>query len=187
MDKFISLFKDSAKELKSTKCITITAMLGAVSVILSQFTIVISDLLKVSFFFLPSRMVYYLFGPFVGVFYGAAIDILNFFVKPTGAFHPGFTISAAISGLIYGLILYKKPLKFSRILVATTVNALIVNIILHSYWISTITGKAIIGLIPVRITKNILLLPVEAFFLFIVIKSIEATGVFKLLPSRNRT
>lgn len=184
MNKFITLFKDSAKELKNTRGITLAAMLGAMGIVLSQFTIVVSDFLKIGFSFLPNRIVYYLFGPFVGMIYGAAMDILSFIVKPTGPFHPGFTINAAITGLIFGLVLYKKSLKLSRIFIASTIKIIIVNIILNSYWISTITGRAFIAIMPIRITKNILLLPVEAVLLFLVIKALETTGIFKLL-SKN--
>lgn len=186
MNKFITLFKDSAKELKKTRCITLAAMLGATAIVLSQFTIVVSDFLKIGFAFLPNRIVYYLFGPFVGIIYGAAMDILTYIVKPTGPFHPGFTINAAITGLIFGLILYKRPLKLSRIFIASTIKMIIVNIILNSYWISSITGKAFIAIMPVRITKNILLLPVEALLLFSVIKALELTGAFKLLSLNKK-
>ncbi|NLJ90283.1 MAG: folate family ECF transporter S component [Clostridiales bacterium] len=185
MKKINSIFKESAKELKNTRCITLTAMLAAMSVVLSHFTIVVTESLKISFFFLPSRIAYYLFGPFVGSIFGATIDVLNFFIKPTGPFHPGFTINAALSGLIFGLILYKKPLKLSRVFVASMINMIIVNLILNTFWIYTIIGKGIIASIPLRIIKNIALLPFEATLLYLVIKSLEATGIFKLLkPAR---
>lgn len=181
MQKIISLFKTSAHELKNTRCITLSAMLAAMSVVLSNFTIVVTSSLKISFFFLPSRIVYYLFGPFVGTIFGATIDILNYIVKPTGPFHPGFTINAALSGMIFGFILYKKPLKLSRVFVASTINMIIVNLVLNTYWLSTIIGSGIIATIPARIIKNIVFLPFEAILLFLVIKSIESTGVFKML------
>ena len=181
MQKIISLFKDSANELKSTRCITLSAMLAAISVVLGNFTIVVTSSLEISFFFLPSRIVYYLFGPFVGTFFGAAIDVLTYIVKPTGAFHPGFTLNAALSGMIFGLILYKKPLKLSRVFVASTINMIIVNIILNTFWITTITGKGMLVLLPARIIKNIVLLPFESILLFLVIKGVESTGVFKML------
>ncbi len=181
MKKIIASFKESAKELKNIRCLTLAGMLGAMSVILSNFTIVVTDSLKISFFFLPSRIAYYLFGPFVGTIFGASIDILNFIVKPTGPFHPGFTINAALSGMIFGLLLYKKPLKFSRILITSTINMIIVNLILNTYWISTITGNAVWASLPLRITKNIILLPFEAILLYLVIKGVESTGVIKML------
>ena len=185
MKKIVELFKDSAKELKDIKCLTISGLLGAMSVILSNFTIVIGNSLKISFFFLPSRIVYYLFGPFVGTIFGGAIDILNYIVKPTGPFHPGFTLNAALSGLIFGLILYKKPLKLYRVFVASTINMILINVMLNTYWISTITGKGMLATLPVRIIKNIALLPFEAILLFLVIKGVEKTGALKMLTMRS--
>lgn len=181
MSRFKALFKDSAKELKNVRCITLSAMLAAMAVVLGQFTIVVSNHLKIGFTFLPMRTVYYLFGPFVGSIFAAAMDVLNYIVKPTGPFHPGFTINAAISGLIFGLILYKKPLKLSRVFIATTINMIVVNLILNTFWISTVTGNAFIAMIPVRIFKNILLLPIEAGLLFSLTKALEITGALKLL------
>lgn len=181
MKKISSLFKDSANEFKSTRGLTLTAMLGALSVILGNFTIVITSSLKISFFFVPTRLVYNLFGPFVGIVFGASIDILNYIVKPTGPFHPGFTISAALSGMIFGLILYKKPLKLSRIILASGINMLVVNILLHTFWIYTIIGDAVIVSIPLRVIKNLVLWPFESILLYLVIKAIESTGVLKML------
>lgn len=181
MQKIRSIFRDSAQELKSTRAITVSAMLGAISMILGNFTIVVSSSLEISFFFLPSRIVYYLFGPTTGALFGAAIDILTYIVKPTGAFHPGFTINAALSGMIFGLILYKKPLKLSRIFVASTINMIIVNIILNTYWISNLIGNSMWVMLPARIVKNLVLLPFESILLYLVIRAVEATGAFNML------
>ncbi len=185
MQRITSTFKESAKELKTTKGLTLSAMLVAMSVALGNFTIVVTSSLKISFFFLPSRIIYYLFGPFVGAISGGVIDILNYIIKPAGPFHPGFTIDAIVSGIIFGLILYKKPLKLSRILVATAVNMIVVNLMLNTIWIATLTGKGILILLPARIIKNILLLPVEAGLLYLVIKAVESTGVFKLITQKH--
>ncbi len=45
----------------------------------------------------------YFFGPVVGAVIGALIDVVGYFVHPTGPFFPGFTISNALIGTIYGL------------------------------------------------------------------------------------
>ena len=180
MRNFMSLFKDSAKELKNLRCITVSAMLGALAIVLSFLTIT-SDSLKVGISSLPGRVVFFLFGPFVGAVYGVAKDILNYIIRPTGPFHPGFTLNAALSGVIFGLILYKRPLKFIRVFIAITLNAIVVNIILNTYWLTTIVGKGFWVLLPARLTKNIIFLPIEALLLFMVIKAIKAAGVMKLV------
>ncbi len=180
MKKFILLFKDSAKELKDIRCITISAMLGGLAVALNLIAFA-SDTLKVGINSLPGRIVYYLFGPFVGAVFGGAMDLLNYFVRPLGPFHPGFTLNALLSGVIFGVILYKKPLKLYRIFIATFINAVFINVILNTFWISTIAGRSFWIILPPRLLKNAIFFPIEALLLFFIIKGVEATGVFRLI------
>ena len=145
MKSFNLTFKKSAKELKSVRCLTVSAMLGALAIVLGLFSIQPIPTIRVSFDYLPSRVVYYLFGPVVGAIYGGAIDILKFIVKPMGPYHPGFTLSSILTGIIFGVILYKKPLKISRIFVATTIKIIFVNIILNTYWNTAFVGEDVLG------------------------------------------
>lgn len=183
MRKILKSFKDSSKELKSVKCITITAMFGAISIVLNSFTtVMVTKFLKIGFFsFLPSRLVSFLFGPLVGGLFGAAMDILNFIVKPTGTFHPGFTFNALISGIIYGIFLYKKPVSITRILAANIVQMIIVSFILGSYWLTHLTGMTFLQLLPPRALKELIMLPFETFLFFLIIKGVKASGVLKLV------
>lgn len=50
----------------------------------------------------------YLLGPWFGMIIGALIDVCGFLAAPKGAFFPGFTVSYALVGMIYGLFLYRK-------------------------------------------------------------------------------
>ena len=64
---------------------------------------------------------------------------------PTGAYFPGFTISGALTGLIYGFFLYKYPLTLPRVSLAWVVNTFVVETFLAAYWLfllySAGTGK----------------------------------------------
>jgi riboflavin transporter len=181
MKKFIALFVNSSKEMKKISCLTLIAMFGAISIVIGSFTIMIGDFLKVGFTFLPNNYVYYLFGPTVGVMYGAAIDILNYFVKPVGPFFFGFTVSSIVSGLIYGVLLYQKPPKLSRVFIANSVQTIIVKILLNTYWLSILYGKGFYAILPARALKDIIMLPIETILLFTIIKGVEASGVLKYI------
>ncbi len=181
MKNFNLTIKESAKELKGVKCITISAMLGALAIVLGFFSFYPLPTIRVGLDYLPSRVVYYLFGPVVGAVYGAAIDILKYFIKPMGPYHPGFTLSSILSGIIFGMVLYKKPLKISRVFVATTIKIAIVNIILNTYWNTAFVGETFWAILPARVVKNLIMLPFETLLVYILIKGIEATGVIKLI------
>ena len=186
MTKFTALFKSSFQELKSLKCITLTAMLGAVSIVLGSLVIMVGDFLKVGFTFLPNEFVFYLFGPVVGMIYGAAMDILTFIVRPTGPFFFGFTVSAVAAGLIYGVILYKKPLSMKRIIVANLIHMIFINLLLNTYWLTMLYGYSFMTILPLRALKALIMLPIETVMLYSIIRGVEATGVIqKLFPGKR--
>ncbi len=187
MTKFTAIFKASYQELKSIRCITIIAMLGAVSIVLGSLVFMVGDFLKVGFNFLPNEFVYYLFGPVVGVVYGAALDILTFIVRPTGPFFFGFTLSAIITGLIYGAILYKRPLSMKRILLANLVQLVVIHLLLNTYWLTMLYGYNYIAILPIRALKALIMLPVETIMLYMVIKGVEASGIIQMLFPDKQT
>jgi ECF transporter S component (folate family) len=161
-------------------------MLGAVSIVLGSLVFMVGDFLKVGFNFLPNEFVYYLFGPVVGVVYGAALDILTFIVRPTGPFFFGFTLSAIISGFLYGVILYKRPLSLARILAANLVQLVVIHLLLNTYWLTMLYGYNFIAILPLRALKAFIMLPVETIMLYMVIKGVEASGVIgKLFPGKH--
>ena len=109
-------FKKSALELKSIRCITVTAMLIALNLALKSVTVYISDDLKISFSFLALAAIGMLFGPTVGFLAGTITDILGLLIANTiGAFNPLFTLVEATGGMLYGMFLYNlKPIKFDK-------------------------------------------------------------------------
>ena len=59
MKKFVTLFTDSARELKSVRTITTMAMLAAVAVILGYFSIEYGQLIRIGFSGIPNGIVDY--------------------------------------------------------------------------------------------------------------------------------
>ncbi len=185
MTKFTAIFKSSLQELSSIRCITLTAMLGAVSIIIgTYFTFMIGNSLKIGFTFLPNEFLFYMFGPVVGAIFGGVLDVLTFILKPTGPFFFGFTLSAILKGLVYGLMLYKKPLSLLRIFLANVISLIFITLLLDTYWLTILYGKAFLIFLSERLIK-IALLPVETLLLYLLIKGVEASGVVRLFRSKN--
>ena len=99
MKKFAALFTDSYRELKKVRTVTVMAMFAAISVVLGYFTVAVGDYIKIGFASVVNQFVYFLFGPVAGGIFGGALDILKYFIKPTGAFFPGFTFGAMVAGV----------------------------------------------------------------------------------------
>lgn len=173
------LFISSYNELKKVSSITLLGMLGAISIVLGYFTYAPTDFLKISFNYLPNEFAYYLFGPVVGMVYGAALDILTFIVRPLGPFFYGFTLSAILTGLIYGFFLYKKPLSLLRIIIAKIVYTITISLLLNTYWLTLLYGHHFTAIFLGRAVKAIIVLPIETILLYLLIKGAKATGIIK--------
>lgn len=182
MKKLITLFTGSYRELSKVSTITTAAMCGALSMVMnSMFTIFLESTNKIALYTIPNQMVYYLFGPVVGPLYGAAMDILNFLVKPGGSFFPLFTLNAALAGLLYGLILYKRPLNIWRVLTAELVVVVVCNLLVNTYGLSLLYGKGFMAMLPGRVTKNIIMWPVKSILFYLVMKPLEYSGILRAL------
>lgn len=83
---FFRNFKKSFEELKSIRCLTVTALLIGVSVALKFVMIMPSETLKISFAFVYFAAIGMLYGPVVAGLAGVVTDVIGFLVKPNGVF-----------------------------------------------------------------------------------------------------
>ena len=102
------MFKESLNEFKNVRNITTAAMFAAISVIMGYLTVQIGEYIKIGFSTQVNQMVYYMFGPVFGSFFGGSLDILKFIIKPTGPFIPGLVFDAMLGGFLYGCFYYKR-------------------------------------------------------------------------------
>jgi len=95
------------------------------------------------------------------------MDVLKYALKPTGPFFFGFTFNVMLAGLIYGSIFYKKPVSIKRIMAAELLVKVIVNCFLNTLWISMLYGKGFFVLLPARLLKNAVMLPIDSMILYV--------------------
>ena len=183
MQKIKLQFTNSFKELKNLKSLTITAMLIALGFVLGFFTIQPTSSLKIGFGFLPNALAGFFFGPVVGAIMGGIGDIVGYIAKPTGPFFLPFTFNAMLGPLLYGIFLYQRPLRLRNVILAKLSVTLIVNLILNTYFISLLQGKAFLVLLPARALKQVLMFPIETFLLFALLKGLSVTPLSKYFHS----
>ncbi len=173
MKKLLWFMKSSADELKSVSTVSVAGMLVAISIVLSFLRVVISSVLEISFAFLPLAAGGLLYGPVVGGIMGILSDVLGYFIRPNGPFFPGVTLNALISGLLYGLFLYKKPVTLKRVIIVNALITILINLLLNSLWLSMMYGKAFVVLLTARIVKNVVMFPINTALLMVLLKFIE--------------
>ncbi len=167
MKKIISIYSNSWKELFVTKNIVLCGLMAALAVILSMVaSIDVGPYIRIGFSGLPNRIVECLFGPVAGCLFGGMLDILKYMLKPSGPFFFGFTFNVMLAGLIYGTILYQKPVTVKRIVAAEFLTKLTVNCLLNTLWISMLYGKGFFVLLPLRVLKNAIMLPIDSCILY---------------------
>lgn len=176
-----NVFFDSCKELKKIKTIVITALLMAIGIILGQFSIQISQSVKVGISFIATQMTATLFGPVVGALMGGATDILKFIIKPTGPFLIGYTLSAMLGPLIYGMMLYKKPITLWRILLSKTVVAILINLLLGTFWSYYYFGAAFLAGIPAKLLQQVIQVPIQSLIFYFVMTALKKAKVFQMI------
>ncbi len=176
MKKIKQLFSDSLHEFTVTKNLVLCGLMAALAIVLSMVaSISIGPYVKIGFSGLPNRIVEFLFGPVVGCIFGGALDLLKFMIKPDGPFFFGFTFNVMLAGLIYGCLLYHKPLSIKRIVIAEFLVKLIVNCGLNTLWISMLYGKAFFVLLPMRLLKNVIMLPIDSAIVFFALSLTKQT------------
>lgn len=167
MQKIKQLYVNSIQEFKITRNMVICGFMAALAVVLGFVaTIEIGPYIRIGFSGIPNRIVEFLFGPVIGCIFGGTLDILKFLVKPTGPFFFGFTFDAMLAGVIYGSLLYKKPVKLWRIVVAELLVKVIVNCFFNTLWISMLYGKGFLAILPARVIKNIIMLPIDSIIVY---------------------
>lgn len=166
--------------MSKNKKIILTAVLLAVQIILSRFLSIKTPILKISFAFIPSMLCAIWLGAKWTVLLNVLGDIIGATLFPTGAFFIGYTISTAISGLIYGLLLYKKEDNsytdrqfIIRLIISVILVTCISNIGLNTLWISITTGKAFIVLLGTRIVKELIMIPIQILVIIFIEKALR--------------
>ncbi len=167
---------DSLREFKSLRNVVFCGMMAAIAIILGYVaTIRIGQYIRIGFSGLPNQVVDYLFGPAIGAIFGAALDVIKWFLQPTGDFFPGFTISAALGGIIYGFAFYKKNVTILRVFSAQLIVKIFVNICLNSLWLKMLYDQAILALLPGRVLSNVIMLPIDTFITYVMLKAVDRT------------
>lgn len=144
-----------------TRTLATLAFLIALEVILTRFLSINLPIVRIGFGFLPVAIAAILFGPvWAGVAYAVG-DVLGMLLWPTGAYFPGFTLTAFLTGLLYGLFLYKKPLTWGRLFVTVPVVVLSCSLVLNTLWLGILYGNAFVGMLPTRLLQCAVMIPVQ--------------------------
>ncbi|MCQ4862808.1 MULTISPECIES: folate family ECF transporter S component [Oscillospiraceae] len=145
------------------------AALIAIEIVLSRFCSIATPIVKIGFGFVPIAVCGMLYGPVWAGVAGGAADLLGAVLFPIGAYFPGFTLSAVLTGVVFGLLLHRERAAWPRLALAVAVNCLGISLCLSTYWLTILTGSPFLALLPTRIVQNLIMIPIQ----FIVLRLMQ--------------
>lgn len=160
--------------------IAFAGMFIALNIILTRFfsyMVYIGGLqaVRLSFGEIPLILSGIVLGPLYGGFTGALADLIGYPLNPQGPYFPGFTLTAALAGLLPGLMgrLVKKEWTWSSISIVVSVTTIITSLLLNTLWLNIMIGKAFAALLPPRIIACLILIPIYIIVIKLLLKHIR--------------
>lgn len=152
--------------MSKIKKIIIAALLLAASIVLNRFLSFNTSIVSIGFTFVPLMLSGIILGPKYSVIIAGLADLIGALLFPFGSYFVGYTISSILTGLVYGLLLYRKDgfvfdKKFLiHLIIAILIVCILINGILNTIWIIMTVKKAGYAIIPTRVLKQLLMIPV---------------------------
>jgi ECF transporter S component (folate family) len=135
-----------------------TAIVGLLTALVIVFTIASNYTTSETFrpvylVFIPAVVLCGLYGPFYGGVMLAISDIIGYLTYPGGGgpFFPGYTLTALLTGIVFGLFLYTDKLTILRIVLAAAIVCFVFNVGLNSLWLYILYGKGTLVTLPYRL------------------------------------
>ena len=166
--------------MPNTKKLIVSAQLLALDVVLTRLLAVNTPVMKIGFGFAAVALCAMLFGPWWAALTAALGDLVGALLFPTGAFFPGFTLTAACTGLIFGFCLYRRSKNLLWPILAALLNTLLVSYLANTAMISYISGSPFVTLLKARAVQLAVMLPVQ----LVVLGFLSRSSVIKKLLDR---
>ncbi|KXO16834.1 folate family ECF transporter S component [Peptoniphilus sp. GNH] len=127
--------------MKNTKKLTLLALFVALHIVVNSFITIPTPMNRFGPSFLVTALAAALFGPWGGACVGGLSDFIRANIMPQGgSYFPGFTLTSALAGFIYGIFFYKKEIKPWRMIAGSLLVDLVPNFLINSFWISKLRG-----------------------------------------------
>lgn len=172
----------SEKKLNQEKIFTLCCLgvLIAMQVVLARFAVIpVGDMMRFSTSFIPVVIAARRFGVFGGMAVYGLGDLVGAIAFPTGgAFFPGYTVTAVIVGLIFGLFL--RPVKREegaterniKIVLSVFCTQFVGSFLLNSFWRSFQTGTPYGAVLMTRLPQCVVSLVIQTVFMVLFLDKI---------------
>lgn len=123
----------------SVRSVSVVGFLVALEIILARFSIHTWNL-KIGFSFVPIVVAAIFYGPVAGGLVGAIGDVVSAILFPVGAYFPGFTLTAFLTGAVFGWF-FRKHVSVLNVVLSVLVVQGLISQVMNTYWISFLYGS----------------------------------------------
>lgn len=121
--------------------------------------------------FIATIMMAYYLGPWLAAVGAALCDQINVLIFSPGVNFLGFTLTAVVAAIIYGLFFAKKPVRLWRVALAVLAVTVLCNILMNTLWLQMM-GTPWQGIIVVRLIKDAIVYPIQVAVSYAVLKAV---------------
>lgn len=161
------------------QAMVVLAVLVALDVVIARFLAFRQWNITFSFGFITLVVAARLYGWVGGAITGALGDFIGAIAFPTGAYFPGFTLTAAIRGGIYG-ICYKKSTHPVTVIIATVITQILCSVLLNTTWVALVYGSDFVTLLLTRLWQAAIMLVVEVVISYPLLKATDRISAMQL-------
>lgn len=175
--------------MSKIKKIIIAGLMLATTIVLSRFLSIKTPIVVISFSFIPLMLSGILLGPWWTMMIAGLADLIGALLFPFGAYFVGYTITSLLAGFVYGLFLHRKDEKLNnkkfvlKLIISCLIVLIVCNGLINSLWIYITSKKAIMAILPTRLLKQIVMLPIEVVIMLFINLSLDKMGIYKKLFS----
>ncbi|MBQ8249213.1 MAG: folate family ECF transporter S component [Clostridia bacterium] len=186
-------WRDAMVQLFDVRILCAAAILIALRVVLKSVQFPVGPELNVQIGFFVNALGATIFGPVVAIIAAAITDTLGCIFFPTGPYFFPFIFVEIAGSLIFALLLWRRKLSATRIIISRFLVVVVCNFILNPslliiYYQMFYNGKAYEFITVPRVMKNIALFPVEALLLVLFLGAmIPALVKLKIVPKAQDT
>lgn len=155
----------------NAKKLAAMGMLVALNIIMAEVAKfpIVPKVLELSFGFVPVALAGMLFGPVGGMVVSGVADVVGAILAGV-EFFPGYTLSAVLSGLFYGLTLHKQNASLWRIALGQLLVSLICYAALNTLWAYLMGYGRSMEYMVTRWTVNAVAYPIYTFVLYLLMR-----------------
>ena len=165
-------WKESLKSFRSVRGMVFAALMVAACIVLSHFSVKVTESLSISFSFIARALCSLVYGPLGGLAFGVVEDTLSFLLNSKGyPYFPGYALTTMLGCFTYALFFYRTKVTVLKIFLAKLLTN-VQNVFLGALWSAMLYSKGYLYYMTTSAVKNLISLPIYTLMLVVVFQAL---------------